>query len=154
MRISKALNPRSKPVQGMAKGVRQMIWLSRLCSAWMQYHGGDARVARLDTPYDPAKTGWSPANGAPSPELVKEIKEARTESGYWEPQRTYRSRWKMLKGGWTGYQAQAPLPAPRSLSSWVEVFDHWHSGALDRGIDDLLWCLPKSTRNKLKELHA
>ena len=154
IRISKALNPRSREVTDMAKVTRQAIWLSRLCSAWLHYHGDDERAARLDIPYDPAATGFSPANGAPSEETLKEIRKARKESGYWEPVRIYPSRFKMLKQGPTIYPAQAPLPAPRTLSSWVEVFDHWYSGALDRGIDDLLWCLPKATRNKLKELHA
>ncbi len=138
----------------MAKVVRQAIWTSRLCSAWLHYHDGDARVARLDVPYDPAKTGFTPANGAPDAEQVKEIKTAIKECGYWEPQRTYKSRFRGLKSGPKVYPAAPTLPAPRTLQSWVEVFDHWTSGALDRGIDDLLWCLPKSTRKKLKELHA
>ncbi len=153
-RIGKLLEARSKPVQEMAKVARQAIWLSRLCSAWLHYHGGNHRAARLDLPYDPAASGFAPANGAPDAELIKEIKTARKECGYWEPQRIYYSRFKMLKKGPTTYPAQAPLPAPRTLSSWVEVYDSWQSGSLDRGIDDLLWCLPKSTRNKLKELHA
>ncbi len=136
----------------MAKVTRQAIWLSRLCSAWLQYHNDDSRAARLDIPYDP--TNWAPANGAPDAELVKEIKKARKESGFWEPVRIYNSRFKMLKQGPTTYSPAPLLPAPITLSSWVEVFDHWHSGALDRGIDDLLWCLPKASRNKLKELHA
>ena len=137
----------------MAKVARQAIWLSRLCSAWLQYHGDDARVARLDEPYVPAPS-WAPNNQGPSDELVKEIKSAIKECGYWEPSRIYRSRFKMLKKGPTVYPAATTLPAPRTLSSWVEVFDHWHSGALDRGIEDLLWTLPKVSRNKLKELHA
>ena len=137
----------------MAKVTRQSIWLSRLCSAWLHYHGGDARAARLDIPYDPPGN-WAAANRGPDQELVKEIKKARKESGYWEPQRIYYSRFKMLKKGATTYPALAPVPAPAMLSSWVEVFDHWYSGALDRGIADLMWCLPKVTRTKLKELHA
>ncbi len=154
MRISKVLNPTSKPVQEMTKVVRQAIWLSRLCSAWLHYHGDDHRAARLDIPYNPAASGFAPANLAPDKELVKEIKKARKESGYWEPAKIYKSRFKMLNKGPTIYPAATPLPAPSTLSSWVEVFDHWHSGALDRGIEDLLWVLPKSTRHKLKELHA
>ena len=154
MRISKALRASSKPVQEMAKVVRQAIWLSRLCSAWLQFHGADARSARLEIPFDPPATGYVPANGAPDKETLAEIRKARKESGYFEPGRTYKSRFKMLKKGPTTYPAAPPLPAPAALSSWVEVFDHWYSGALDRGIEDLLWCLPKATRNKLKELHA
>jgi hypothetical protein len=132
----------------MAKVCRRAIWLSRLCTAWLHFQGGDHRAARIIEPYDIPDLGWWDAD------LVKEIKQARRESGYWDHPTFYKSRFRTLKRGPTTYPAKSPLPAPKLLISWTEVFDHWMSGALDRGIKDSMANLPKASRNKLKEIIA
>ena len=135
MNIANALNPKGQVVTEQAAVVRRAIWLSRLCTLWLQFCGDDIRVARAR---------------APGLGLSKEMNKARDESGYFATGTFYRSRGKMLKDGWKQYPAEPAKPRPQDLVAWPLVFDHWESGALDRGIRDLMLLLPTETRAKLE----
>ena len=146
MKIHKALNPKGAIAKEMEIGVRHAIHLERLCELWLLYHGGDHRRARHELPYKPPPHLWDD-------DLSKAIGKAIKGTELWESlAEAPKSRFRLLKGG--PKVTPAP-PTPRSwrlLVPWAEMYGQWASGALERGINDSLICLPKVNRKRLKAL--
>ena len=146
MKIHKALHPRGAIAKEMEMGLRRAIHLERLCELWLLYHGGDHRVARLDTPYQPPPHLWDD-------DLTKAVGQAIKGSKLWESLgEAPKSKFKLLKSGPKVTPAPPQMRSWALLVSWSEMYGQWASGALERGINDSLICLPKVNRKRLKAL--
>ena len=154
MKIHKALNPRGAIAKEMEMGLRRAIHLEHLCELWLMYHQGDHRIASSTTPYVPPPhigavlgIGWDD-------DLSKALGKALKGTDLWEWQRAEapRSRFRMLKSGPKVTPAPPQARSWARLVSWPQVFFHWESGALERGINDSMQCLPKENRKRLKAL--
>jgi len=119
LELSSVLNPRGNLAKELETTARKASWLSLLCGYWLAYHRDNAEAARQNTP-----TFKLPAKF----ELATRYNEAFTNCGLWEPMKPTRR---------DGYR-----PAWGTRSDWAWIFDYWHSGGLDRGIDYLKSVLP------------
>ena len=153
MKLRKKLNPRGQLAKEMEIGLRRSIELSSLCELWLLYHGGDHRLARMDTPYQPPPNAGAFLGSGWNKEMSKAVGKAIKGTEIWERQGVVpKSKFRLLKSGPKVTPAPPHTPRWFSLLSWPLLYDHWSSGALEQGILDLLECLPKENRNRIKAL--
>ncbi len=146
MKIHKALNPRGAIAKEMEMGLRHAIHLESLCELWLMYHGGDHRVARLDTPYQPPPHLWDD-------DLTKAVGRAIKGSELWESLgEAPKSKFRLLKSGPKVTSAPPQKRTWRLLVTWSLIYQQWQTGALERGINDSLKVLPKVNRKRLQAL--
>ena len=146
MKIHKALNPKGAIAKEMEMGLRRAVHLDHLCELWLLYHKGDHRVASATTPFALPPNIWDK-------ELSKALATAIKGSEIWASAgEAPKSKFRMLKNGPKVTPAPSQKRSWRLLIPWVQIYDHWRSGALERGISDSLKVLPKENRKRIEAL--
>lgn len=155
MEMSEILNPRGQVAKQLEASIRRASWLALLCEYWLSFNDDNtSHAATYEPTYDLPK-------GLPN---ATRFNKARKECGAYTPNpvRVPSIGRRHLKSGVTKYlrgnkdvndieSTVAAEPMESKKWDWSWVFHHWHSGGLQRSIDDMMEMLPEENQVRLRK---